>query len=270
MIAPLPLYTPEHRDGILPIAYFHALARLGFEGLVIVEPARHFMSIGAFGDATKVIDLAYCRDTGIPVMRREVGGGAVLLGPGQVFYNLVVRRDARRVPRKIEDAYRVLSQAPVGVYADVGITARYRPVNDLVTESEKKIAGQGAGDIGECFCFVGSILNRFDVALMARALRIDDEAVRARVRTAMDANMSWIERERGAPAAPELIAASLARRFGEIIPLATTATPLPAAVMALARTLAHELTGADALQLDAGRAYDAVKIREGVYVSLKG
>lgn len=260
---------PEPGEGILPIAYFHALARLGLEGLVIVEPAAHFMSLGPFGDATKVIDLAFCRRAGIPVMRREVGGGAVLLGPGQVFYNLVLRRDCAQVPRKIADAYRLLSQAPIGVYADLDIDVRYQPINDLLTRADKKIAGQGAGDIGDCFCFVGSILNRFDVALMARALRLDDPALRSRVALAMDAHMTWIERERGRAASTALIGERLSLRFAQVLNREPVALPLPPAVLALARELVAYFTGDDYLHVDAGRAHDAIKIREGVYLPLR-
>lgn len=265
----LPIYRPSNTAGILPIVYFHALARLGLEGLIIIEPTTHFMSLGCFGDATKVIDLAYCRAHGIPVMRREVGGGAVLLGPGQVFYNLVLKRSGGRVPRAIDAAYRWLSQAPMAVFDDLGVPVRYAPVNDLITAAGRKIAGQGAGDIEDCFCYVGSILNAFDVALMCRALKFENEALRTRVAQTMDRNMTWIARERGAAADSEVIMERLSARFGEIVgPLVPM--PLPPAVETLAQVLARELSSEESLLLDAGRAYEKIKIREGVYVTFDG
>jgi len=88
----LALYLPDDRAGVLPITYFHALARLGLDGLVLVEPRQWFVSVGFFDDTEAAVDLQACRAQGLPVVRREIGGGPVLLGPGQVFYQLVLPR----------------------------------------------------------------------------------------------------------------------------------------------------------------------------------
>lgn len=258
------LFRPDPAPGILPILYFHAMARLGIEGLVLTEPLTPFISIGAFDNAPRIIDLAYCARAGLPVMRRETGGGPVLLAPGQVFYNLVVRRDRQRVPGVVAQAYRHLSAAPIAAYREFGIEARYRPINDLVTSAGRKIAGQGAADIDGHFCFVGSMLRYFDVDLMCAALRLP-APVRARVRAVMDANMSWIERETGRRPDSGAVAQALARGFRALLgPLPEA--PLPAEVLALARELEAEMSGPAALQLETRRRHPAVKIREGVYV----
>lgn len=258
------LFRPDPAPGILPILYFHAMARLGIEGLVLIEPLSHFISVGAFDNVPRIIDLAYCEQAGLPVMRRETGGGPVLLGPGQVFYNLVVRRDRQRVPGVVEQAYRHLSAAPIAAYREFGIEAHYRPINDLVTTAGRKIAGQGAADIDGHFCFVGSVLRYFDVDSMCAALRLPASA-RPRVRAVMDANMSWIERETGRRPGTGKVADALARAFRALLgPLPEA--PLPPEVLALAAELGEEFSGADALQLETRRRHPAVKIREGVYV----
>jgi lipoate-protein ligase A len=258
------LFRPDPAPGILPILYFHAMARLGIEGLVLTEPQTPFISVGAFDNAPRIIDLAYCEQADLPVMRRETGGGPVLLGPGQVFYNLVVRRDRQRVPGVIERAYRHLSAAPIAAYRDFGVEAHYRPINDLITGSGRKIAGQGAADIDGSFCFVGSVLRYFDVDLMCAALRLPQPA-RVRVRAVMDTNMSWIERETGRRPAEGEVADALARAFRALLgPLPEA--PLPAAVIALAAQLGEEFSGPAALHLETRRHHAAVKIREGVYV----
>jgi len=71
---------------------FHALAGLGIEALVIVSPKIPLVSIGYFQDAEQEVDLPYCRESGIPFMRREVGGGATYLDENQVFYQLIWRK----------------------------------------------------------------------------------------------------------------------------------------------------------------------------------
>ena len=71
---------------------FHALARIGFEGLVLVSPRTPLVSIGYFQDAEKEIDIDYCKKAGIPITRREVGGGATFLDKNQIFYQLIWRK----------------------------------------------------------------------------------------------------------------------------------------------------------------------------------
>ena len=64
---------------------FHTLARLGIEALIIVSPRTPFISIGYFQDAQQEINFEYCRQKGLPIFRREVGGGTVYLDRNQIF-----------------------------------------------------------------------------------------------------------------------------------------------------------------------------------------
>ena len=64
---------------------FHALARMGIEALVVVSPKTPLASIGYFQDAEQEVDLQYCKELGIPFMRREGGGGATYLDAHQIF-----------------------------------------------------------------------------------------------------------------------------------------------------------------------------------------
>ena len=71
-------------------AIYHAVAH-SFEKntpdtLVIISPFEAYACIGFFQDMEKEIDLDFCRKMEIPVLRREVGGGAVLLDNNQVFF----------------------------------------------------------------------------------------------------------------------------------------------------------------------------------------
>lgn len=266
---PLPLYHPVERHGILPITYFHALARLGYEGLIIVEPTDWFVSVGQFDNVPQIIDLAWCRANDIPVMRRAAGGGPVLLGPGQVFYNLVVKRKTRNLPASVADAYRFLSQAPIAAYRRLGLDVRLVPTNDLVTRADRKISGQGAADIEGSFCFIGNVMCEFDTGRMARVLKLKDAAVRAEVEAAMDEHLTWLARELATTPDPECINAALLQSFAELLG-PVREQPLADDVLALAHELANALACDETLLLEQTRRHDAVKIREGVYVSLRG
>ncbi len=259
------LFEPADNSGILPIAYFHALARLGGEGLILIEPARTFVSLGAFDDAASSLDQDYCREHDIPVMRRETGGGMVLLGPGQVFYTLVLRRPHAIVPSRVDEAYQHLSQAPIAVYRHFGIAARLRPINDIVTEQGRKIGGQGAGDINGCFCFVGSVLLDFDTDLMHRVVRLPDEDLRAPLKAGLDEGLTSIRAHTGMRPEPEAVKRALARAFAPLLG-GLTPRPVPACLLAKAREVARELSDPRIVDSDETRPRPLFKVREGLYL----
>ena len=259
----LALYRPADVDGVLPITYFHALARLGLDGLVLVEPRERFVSVGFFDDTEAAVDLDACRARHLPVVRREVGGGPVLLGPGQVFYQLVLPRTHRVLPPRLDDVYRVLSGPVIEAYRRLGVEVSFRPVNDLVTTDGRKITGQGAADIGDRFCFVGAVLRHFDSALMASVLRVPDEKLRHQLRRTLEDNMSSILQVTGdEPATPtvlEVLATAFAELLGPLRP-----RPIPPEAHRLALRLAVDLQAPGWLHAPRTRRHDTIKIREGV------
>jgi lipoate-protein ligase A len=176
---------------------FHALARLGFEGLVIVSPTQPLASIGYFQDAEKEIDLDYCRNNGISVMRREVGGGATYLDENQIFYQVIWNSKNPSFPRKVKEIFEYLSAPPCETYRKFGIKASFRTENDIVTDKGQKIAGEGGGDIGNSMVFVGGILMDFDYVTMSRVLKVPDEKFRDKIYKSMEANLTTMKRELG-------------------------------------------------------------------------
>ncbi len=176
---------------------FHALARLGYEGLVIVSPAEPLASVGYFQDAAKEIDLDYCRTNNISVMRREVGGGATYLDENQIFYQVIWNSKNGKFPRNIKEIFEYLSNPPCETYKKFGIKASFRAENDIVTDKGKKIAGEGGGDIGDSMVFVGGILMDFDYHTMSRVLKVPDEKFRDKIYKSMEENLTTMKRELG-------------------------------------------------------------------------
>jgi len=176
---------------------FHALARIGYEGLVLVSPAQPLASVGYFQDAALEIDLDYCRTHNISVMRREVGGGATYLDENQIFYQVIWNSGNPRFPRKIQEIFEYLSEPPCETYQNFGIKASFRTENDIVTDKGQKIAGEGGGDIGESMVFVGGVLIDFDYTTMSRVLNVPDEKFRDKIYKSMEANLTTMKRELG-------------------------------------------------------------------------
>ncbi|NOR18049.1 lipoate--protein ligase family protein [candidate division WOR-3 bacterium] len=176
---------------------FHVLARIGYEGLVIVSPAQPLASVGYFQDAEKEIDLDFCKNEGIPVMRREVGGGATYLDGNQIFYQMIWNKKNSKFPINIKKIFELFSQPACETYRKFGINTSFRAENDIITDKGKKIAGEGGGDIGDAMVFVGGLLLDFDYRTMSKVLKVPDEKFRDKIYKSMEENLTTMKRELG-------------------------------------------------------------------------
>jgi lipoate-protein ligase A len=242
---------------------FHALARMGIEALVLVSPQSPLASIGYFQDAAQEIDIPYCRAARIPLMRREVGGGATYLDENQIFYQLVWKKENPLFPRAVEDIFPWFSESPVETYRAFGIQAEYRPVNDIVTKEGRKIAGQGGGDVGECMVFVGGILLDFDTRAMSRILKVPDEKFRDKVYKTMEENLTTMKKELGNVPPREDIAAVLREKFEQKLGRLGQAS-LNSEIRGKMTELESWMTSEEFLHQKTPRIPKGVKIKEGL------
>ncbi|UCG12496.1 MAG: lipoate--protein ligase family protein [Deltaproteobacteria bacterium] len=183
---------PWHESQLI----YHALANLGRESLVLVSPSTPYVCIGYHQDVSHEVDVDFCQCHGVPIFRREVGGGAVYLDGDQLFVQLILRQGNPSVPLRKEAFYRKFLQPIINVYHRVGIPAEYKPVNDVVVKS-RKISGSGVGEIGECIAFVGNLILDFDYRMMSRILKVPDEKFRDKVQKSIADNLTTIRRELG-------------------------------------------------------------------------
>jgi len=191
---------------------YHALPRLGREGLILLSPGSPYVCTGYFQDVEQEVEVDLCRQLGIPIFRREVGGGAVYLDGEQLFYQLIIHRDNPLVPAGWEAFYRRFLQAPIAAYRALGIPAEYRPVNDILAGA-RKISGNGAGEIGDYYVLVGNLIADFDYEMMARVLRVPDEKFRDKVYHTLQDNLSTVKRELGSIPPREVLWDLLAAQF---------------------------------------------------------
>ncbi len=244
---------------------FHALARMGIEALVIVSPKTPLASIGYFQDAEQEVDLQYCKEIGIPFMRREVGGGATYLDENQIFYQLIWKKDNPKFPKAIHDIFPWFSEAPVETYRTFGIQAEYRSVNDIITKEGRKIAGEGGGNIGECMVFVGGILLDFDYKTMSRILKVPDEKFRDKVYKTMEENLTTMKRELGSIPSREDVVTVLKEKFEKMVGKLESAS-LNSEILDKMKQLKSWMTSEEFLLKKTPRIPTGVKIKEGVEV----
>ena len=244
---------------------FHALARLGIEALVIVSPKVPLVSIGYFQDAQQEVDLPYCKESKIPFMRREVGGGATYLDENQIFYQLIWKKDNPKFPKAVQDIFPWFSKAPVETYRAFGVQAEYRSINDIITKEGRKIAGEGGGNIGDCMVFVGGILLDFNYKAMSRILKVPDEKFRDKVFKTMEENLTTMKKELGTVPPREEVVRVLKEKFEKRVGSLKEATLTPE-IIAKMNQLESWMTSEAFLNQKTPKIPTGVKIREGVEV----
>jgi len=175
---------------------YHALARLGREALVLLSPKSPYVCIGYHQDAVEEVDLDFCRKEQIPVFRREVGGGAVYLDRGQLFYQLILKGHHPLAGVKKEIFFRRILQPVVAVFHRLGIPVEYKPINDILVGG-RKISGNGAGEIGDCLVMVGNLIFDFDFETMSRVLKTPDEKFRGKIYKTLKENLTTVHQEMG-------------------------------------------------------------------------
>ncbi len=179
-------------------AIYHAVAH-SFksdtpETLILISPVETYACIGFFQDIEKEIDLDFCRKNSIPVLRREVGGGAVLLDNDQVFFQFIFNRD--KVPHDVNRIYSEFLEPAVNTYHRLGLKVSHRPINDLQVDG-RKIGGTGAVQIGESVVVVGSFMFDFNYELMANILKVPSEKFRDKLYKNVRDYVTSIKRECG-------------------------------------------------------------------------
>ena len=211
------LYNLGHVPWLDSQLLYHAMPRLGMEGLILLAPAEPYVCLGHHQDVDQDIDLDYCHAKGIPVFRREVGGGGVYLDGQQLFFQLVLHKDSPLAQGSKKDFYRRMLEPVAKAYGDLDVPAMYKPVNDVVTADGRKICGTGAAEIADHVILVGNVIMDFDYETMVRVLKVPDEKFRDKIYKTMRENLTTLKRETGRLPLLDEITSVLASRFEEVL-----------------------------------------------------
>lgn len=252
-------------EGLLPASLFHAAALMSIEGLFLITPRDTFISIGYFDDPRKILDLSFCEQNNIKIIRRQAGGGAVLISQGQLLYQVVFSRKDKTFPLKLSSLYYFFSRAVIETYRRIGIKTFIRPINDIVTKEEKKISGQGAGDIGSMTVFVGNIISHFNEKLFVDCLKIESSFAKENVKKLLEESMSSVYKELSFSLPYEFLEELLIDSFSKIIRIDSIEI-VPDYLIEKAYNISKELSSKEELFKDSPKKHDLLKIKEGLFV----
>ncbi len=163
---------------------------------VVLHPSVPFANVGFHQEAEREIDLDHCRKQGIPVVRRVVGGGAILDGPWEQDYMLLVPAGAPGTQGGIEAFYEHYLEPVRSTLLRFGVAAERSGVNDLAVHG-RKISANGALLLDGCWVLVGDILLDLDLPAMSRALRVPDEKFRGKLSEGMENWLTSLRQETG-------------------------------------------------------------------------
>lgn len=159
-------------DPIRSQALWHGLAAAARDDapptLSFCRPAAPYVGLG-YHRSLAEIDLDFCRARGLPVIRRQIGGGPVYLDSDQLFFQVTLA--AGRAPGRVDRLYERYLEPAAAAFRKLGLDVRRRGLNDLAV-GRRKISGTGAGRIGDGVTVVGNVLFRFPHERMADVLAL--------------------------------------------------------------------------------------------------
>lgn len=231
--------------------------------ILLVWPNAPYVSIGYHQDAEREVDLDYCQAAGLPVIRREVGGGAVYLDRNQIFTQWIFPRN--HVPLRVEDRFAWYVRPLVETYHWWGIEASWRPINDIHVRG-RKIGGTGAASMGEAEVLVGSLMLDFDHQAMARVLKVASEKMRDKVVQSLEEYMTTMRRELGFVPDRAAVIQSYLDRCAAVLGAELEFGSLTPAELALAEQLDERFASPEWLFQRGGLRQSGIRIHADVHL----
>ncbi len=135
------------------------------------ESPTYFVVLGAGGHLSDEVHVEACRLDGIPILRRDSGGGTVLQGPGCLNYALVLDVASHPECADISGTNRYVLSRLVDALAGHWPAVAWRGTSDLAL-GDRKISGTAQRRKRRHLLFHGTLLYDFRIDLLEKYLRI--------------------------------------------------------------------------------------------------
>jgi lipoate-protein ligase A len=260
------------QDGITD-AHHHfaveeALVRLVDKGVspptLRLRRVQRAVFVGVYQDTWAEVDVDYCREHDIKIVRRANAGGAVYHDLGSFCYSAFFPRAA--FPQSEEELYRLFAEPVICTCADYGVTARFHGMNDVLV-GERKIYGSAQITWYDAFVQSGTFLVNMDLDVMDRALTPPALKFADKPARSVKERVTSLAREVGRELDTHEVMARFAANFTQVLGIQL----VPGGLMPEERELAAELLaakyGTDEWNLGTRHAYQvtvSAKAKGGV------
>lgn len=133
------------------------------------------VSIGYFQCVNDEVDVELCRQSGVDIVRRRTGGGAVYHDySGEITYSVIAPETM--FPKNIIESYKVICGWIMSGLRILGLQAEFKPINDIIAGG-KKISGNAQTRRGGVLLQHGTILYDLDIKTMFSLLKVSKEKI---------------------------------------------------------------------------------------------
>jgi lipoate-protein ligase A len=141
----------------------------GSEVLRVWESPRYAVVLGAGGSVAIDVNVAACREDGVPILRRASGGGTVLIGPGCLCFSLVIAYDRLPGLNEIPASNRYVLSRVRQALREIAPEAAVEGTSDLTVDG-RKFSGNAQQRKRRHFLHHGTLLCGFELRLISRYL----------------------------------------------------------------------------------------------------
>ncbi len=156
--------------------------------VILNHPETPFVNIGFHQLMEKEINVEYALEKGFLLVRRTIGGGAILDGPWEQDYFVIIKRGDPDCPATIPEFYQKFLKPTVYALRKLGLKPTIRPPNDILVENQK-ISGNGAITIDRVNVLAGDLLLEAPTELMSEIIKSPGEKFKDKLAQSMT---EWI------------------------------------------------------------------------------
>lgn len=159
------------------------------------------VSIGYFQSLEDEVALDRCKQSGVDVIRRRTGGGAVYHDfDGEITYSVIAPESL--LPGGITESYHVICGWIVESLGEIGIESAFKPINDIIAlrgangedGGSRKISGNAQTRRGGVVLQHGTILYDVDVKKMFSLLKVGQEKIADKLIAAVEDRVTCVRR----------------------------------------------------------------------------
>jgi len=173
----------------------------------------HCGLVGRFQNIQNELRLDFCKENHIAVNRRPTGGGAIIMGDGQLGLALMLPGQAEDTYSRARDLMLTLSEGIIKGLNELGVNAQFYNKNDILVNG-KKIVGTGIHRAHSgSLLFHASILVDLDVKLMLQVLNTPLEKISDKQIAAISERLTNVRHELGRDVPVDEVRQAIARNY---------------------------------------------------------
>lgn len=158
------------------------------------------ITIGVNEDPQQVLDLAFCRSNNVLTRRRVNGGGAIYAGKGSAFLALYLPTSVRGVPPTAAIAFpTILGHVAESLREVFGLSASYRPLNDIEIDGRKLVATSLKIEGGVLTFRILLNIKAINTEIAAQAMPLAPEKTRDKKHKDLGSRYTFLEKELDRP-----------------------------------------------------------------------